>query len=260
MRRYQNAAYAIALSHLRRKVDAEDVVQEAFVVAWCKLGQLRDASSFGGWFRRIVAAESLHWLRRRRREGMTASLEVVAELLSTDAGSPVGRVDATVYVPAGVTLTVFNAEAVNIQDVEANLFLINSHGCSIEGVRGRVYLLNTPIERAANLTGSLYQCYHSYGGVSSAGERARRSTEFRSALENIAGDIEIDVGRVRVEATGLSGDIRIRNRYGDTRVGIEEFAAGSRFQITSTSGEVHIALAKDLLDELALTALTICVI
>jgi hypothetical protein len=41
-------------------------------------------------------------------------------------------------------------------------------------------------------------------------------------------------------------------------VGIEEFAAGSRFQITSTSGEVHIALAKDLLDELALTALTIC--
>ena len=42
VQRFQNAAYATALS-LNRDVDeAQDVVQEAFVAAYSKLGQLRD--------------------------------------------------------------------------------------------------------------------------------------------------------------------------------------------------------------------------
>ena len=43
VRRYQNAAYATALEHLPRADDCEDVVQEAFVSAWCKLDLIFDA-------------------------------------------------------------------------------------------------------------------------------------------------------------------------------------------------------------------------
>ena len=42
VRRYQNAAYAVALGYVRDPHEAEDIVQDAFVAAYCKLGQLRE--------------------------------------------------------------------------------------------------------------------------------------------------------------------------------------------------------------------------
>ena len=45
VRRYQNAAFATALRYVRSRVDAQDIVQDAFVAAYCRLGQLRDRST-----------------------------------------------------------------------------------------------------------------------------------------------------------------------------------------------------------------------
>ena len=64
VRRYQNAAFAVALGYLRDRADAEDVVQDAFVSAFCKLSQLKDPAVFGSWFHRIVVNRCKEWVRR----------------------------------------------------------------------------------------------------------------------------------------------------------------------------------------------------
>ena len=66
VRRYQNAAYAVALNYMRDPLDAQDVVQDAFVAAYCKLAQLRDPAVFGGWLRQIVVTRCTEWLRRKK--------------------------------------------------------------------------------------------------------------------------------------------------------------------------------------------------
>ncbi len=67
VRHYQNAAFATALGYVRSRFDAQDIVQDAFVAAYCRLGQLRDREHFGRWLMRIVANHCKDWLRDRSR-------------------------------------------------------------------------------------------------------------------------------------------------------------------------------------------------
>ncbi len=46
--------------------DAEDVVQDGLVVAWRKLGSLREPAAFPSWILRVVARFCIHHSRRRR--------------------------------------------------------------------------------------------------------------------------------------------------------------------------------------------------
>ena len=69
--RFQNAAYATALAILPVAEDARDIVQDAFVEAYCKLDQLREPERFGWWLRRIVRNRALN----RLREKPTADLD-----------------------------------------------------------------------------------------------------------------------------------------------------------------------------------------
>lgn len=66
VRRYQNAAFAVALGYLRDRTDAEDVVQDAFVAAFCRLSQLKDPAVFGSWLHRIVVNRCKEWNRRNK--------------------------------------------------------------------------------------------------------------------------------------------------------------------------------------------------
>jgi DNA-directed RNA polymerase specialized sigma24 family protein len=55
--RFQNMAYGCAYAVLGDAWLAEDVAQEAFIVAWQKLPQLRTPEAFPGWLRRIVLTQ-----------------------------------------------------------------------------------------------------------------------------------------------------------------------------------------------------------
>ncbi|MYC70773.1 MAG: sigma-70 family RNA polymerase sigma factor [Gemmatimonadetes bacterium] len=79
VRRYQNAAFATALRYVRSRVDAQDIVQDAFVAAYCRLGQLRDRRHFGRWLMHIVANRCKDWLRDRRRIQPLDSAEMALE-------------------------------------------------------------------------------------------------------------------------------------------------------------------------------------
>jgi RNA polymerase sigma factor (sigma-70 family) len=65
-RRFQDLAYACACARLRDAALAEDAAQDAFLVAWVRLGQLRDPAAFPGWIRRLVFTQCDRRLRSRR--------------------------------------------------------------------------------------------------------------------------------------------------------------------------------------------------
>lgn len=77
VRLFQDMAFARAYAALQDFHLAEDAAQEAFVTAWRKLAQLRDAEAFPGWFGRIVQTECNRLTRGKR-----------IRATSLDAGSP----------------------------------------------------------------------------------------------------------------------------------------------------------------------------
>jgi RNA polymerase sigma factor (sigma-70 family) len=64
--RFQDMAFACAFAVLGDVYLAEDTAQEAFVVAWQKLAQLREPAAFPGWFKRIVLTQCNRLTRCRR--------------------------------------------------------------------------------------------------------------------------------------------------------------------------------------------------
>jgi DNA-directed RNA polymerase specialized sigma24 family protein len=63
--RFQDMAFACAYAVLGDAYLAEDVAQDAFVVAWQKLDQLREPDAFPGWFKRIVLSQCNRLTRGR---------------------------------------------------------------------------------------------------------------------------------------------------------------------------------------------------
>ena len=59
-----NVSYRI----LRDLEESEDVLQEAFVTAFKKIGSFRGDSTFGAWLKRIVVNGSLNVLKKRKLE------------------------------------------------------------------------------------------------------------------------------------------------------------------------------------------------
>lgn len=51
---------------LANKMDAEDVIQDAFVTAFRKIGDYRGEASFGSWLRRIVVNHCINFLQRSK--------------------------------------------------------------------------------------------------------------------------------------------------------------------------------------------------
>ena len=92
----QPIVFGIALGSLREVEDARDAAQDAFLTAWLRLGQLRDASLFPAWLRKIVATRCLRSLRRRTRAREIALPEAIeADSRPLDYGSLLSAALAT---------------------------------------------------------------------------------------------------------------------------------------------------------------------
>lgn len=70
VRRYQRAAYAVAVSVTGRHEDAEDAAQEAFLVALKRLEECRAPDRFGGWLMTIVRNRARNLVRRENLRDM----------------------------------------------------------------------------------------------------------------------------------------------------------------------------------------------
>ena len=59
--------YGIAYRILRDAMQAQDAVQQAFLIAWRELPRLRDPERFGPWLHRLLVNACYEELRRHRR-------------------------------------------------------------------------------------------------------------------------------------------------------------------------------------------------
>lgn len=92
-RKHFDRAYDFAVRTTRDRERAADAVQEAFIKAHERLGQLRDPSAFRPWLFSIVRRETIGSVRSTRRETPTAPLE------SDDSGlNPLlSQIDPDIY-------------------------------------------------------------------------------------------------------------------------------------------------------------------
>ena len=87
--RFQDMAFGCAFAVLGDAYLAQDTAQEAFVVAWQKLAQLREPAAFPGWFKRIVLTQCNRLLRCKR-----------LQVLPLDAGANASTDDPGPHVSA----------------------------------------------------------------------------------------------------------------------------------------------------------------
>lgn len=79
---YAKAMYNVAMRMLANKMDAEDVMQEAFVSAFRKIDTYRQEASFGAWLRKIVINHCINFMQRKR-----SFFENLDESLADDAAN-----------------------------------------------------------------------------------------------------------------------------------------------------------------------------
>jgi RNA polymerase sigma-70 factor (ECF subfamily) len=65
-KQYSKAMYNIAIRFLDNKMDAEDILQESFITAFNRLGELQNRELFGSWLKRIVINNCISFHRKRK--------------------------------------------------------------------------------------------------------------------------------------------------------------------------------------------------
>lgn len=74
---YVKAMYNTVICIVPHQMEAEDIVQEAFIKAFAKIKQYREEASFGAWLKRIMINTALSALRKT--SPVFTDLEVVEE-------------------------------------------------------------------------------------------------------------------------------------------------------------------------------------
>lgn len=107
MRRHNGALYRTARSILRDDAEAEDVVQESYLLAYRKMASFRGDASLSTWLTRIVVNEATGRLRKTRRRADiielvpgTAGVEREEEHMSSERGAPETPDDAALRAEA----------------------------------------------------------------------------------------------------------------------------------------------------------------
>ena len=64
---YCNGMYIVAKRFVKDDMDAEDVLQDAFIKAFSKLHQFKNEVTFGAWLKRIVINKCIDFLKSKRQ-------------------------------------------------------------------------------------------------------------------------------------------------------------------------------------------------
>jgi RNA polymerase sigma-70 factor (ECF subfamily) len=78
----QRKLFLFVMSMIPNKSDAEEVMQETSLLLWRDFGRFQPGTSFTAWSYRIALNQTLAWRKRRRRDRLEFSpelLEVIAE-------------------------------------------------------------------------------------------------------------------------------------------------------------------------------------
>ncbi|CAM4186864.1 RNA polymerase sigma-70 factor, ECF subfamily [Pedobacter westerhofensis] len=81
---YEKAMYSAALRIVNHEAEAEDVLQEAFLDAFTRIGDFRGDTTFGLWLKQIIINKSINCLRKRRAEFVSIDGMEIAEQKTDD--------------------------------------------------------------------------------------------------------------------------------------------------------------------------------
>ena len=92
---HSHAMFRLAWRLTSDESAAEDIVQEAFIKAWRKIGDFRMESSFKSWLHRITVNTAMDYLRKqsRRKQFETQEPEWVAEHTTPETPGHDTRID-----------------------------------------------------------------------------------------------------------------------------------------------------------------------
>jgi RNA polymerase sigma-70 factor, ECF subfamily len=85
MRRYNQRLYRTARSILKDDAEAEDAVQDAYILAYQAMGQFRGGAKLSTWLVRIVVNEAIGRMRKRSRRAELIQLDGTMEQISENA-------------------------------------------------------------------------------------------------------------------------------------------------------------------------------
>jgi RNA polymerase sigma-70 factor (ECF subfamily) len=85
---HSHAMFRLAWRLTGDEASAEDIVQEAFIKAWRKIGDFRMQSSFRSWLHRITVNTAMDYLRRQAQRSKLETSEPEWERLSQASASP----------------------------------------------------------------------------------------------------------------------------------------------------------------------------
>jgi RNA polymerase sigma factor (sigma-70 family) len=76
-RRYASKMYGLCLRYVRRKEEANDILQDAFIRIFRNLGNYRGEGSFEGWIRRIIVNTAINYYKSNVRYNNDISIDDV---------------------------------------------------------------------------------------------------------------------------------------------------------------------------------------
>lgn len=85
-KQYCDGMLVVALRFVKDTMEAEDIVQEAFIKAFSKLDQYRAEVSFGAWLKRIVVNRCIDVLKSKKQR-LTELEEHHLNVVDTDEGA-----------------------------------------------------------------------------------------------------------------------------------------------------------------------------
>ena len=142
---YCEGMFLVAMRFLKNKDDAEDVVQEAFIGAFQKIGQYRGEVTFGAWLKKIVINKSIDFLKSNKRQfvELRENMQVVED---EDWSVPEGTAYNAVLVALEeipekykYVLQLFLMEGYDHAEI-AQILNIKEAACRTRLMRGKGYL------------------------------------------------------------------------------------------------------------------------
>jgi RNA polymerase sigma-70 factor (ECF subfamily) len=171
---------------------------------------------------------------------------------------PIGRVDLVLALPARKRITVLSGKHIRLGGLRSDVNILNGNNVELSDIEGDVCLLDTSVRKAQGIRGRFLQSCYKHEGMDSSNYQGRRTSILDSVLQDITGEIYVDLAGINLEISNLNGKVDIRNRFGTTRFHLNTHETGSTYRIESDSGEVLVLLKENLIGEMNLTVNTIC--
>ena len=192
---------------------------------------------------------------------MTGSIKDVFQVYWSDASKvfgPASYCHVSIEVPAGKNISVFRAKRINAEGLKGSLMVYACHSCQVVDIAKDVYLFNSMFSDVHDVGGMFCQRMYEYGASNYHEGTIHNTHVWEGRLSNVKGGVDIDVGRLVVDAQDLEGDISIYNRFGTTRLYQSSRESGTRCSLRTVSGETKLVLDERLAKKVSLVMYTRC--